>query len=103
MVDARFAKPLDTKLIEQLARHHEVFLTIEDGAAGGFGAAVMHHLAWAGLLDRATRFRPLTFPDRFVEHAAPAAQTIDALLGVKDIVGAAMQALGRHEAGAARA
>ncbi len=40
-------------LIDQLARHHEVLITIEEGAAGGFGAAVVHHLAWiAGLLDR---------------------------------------------------
>ncbi len=51
VVDARFAKPLDAALLEQLARHHEVLVTVEEGAAGGFGAAVMHHLAWKGLLD----------------------------------------------------
>jgi 1-deoxy-D-xylulose-5-phosphate synthase len=103
VVDARFAKPFDVKLVEQLARHHEVFLTLEDGAAGGFGAAVMHHLAWAGLLDGGTKFRPLAFPDRFIDHNAPGAQTVEAQLAMKDIVAAAMQALGRQEAGAARA
>ncbi len=46
VADARFAKPLDTALIEQLARHHEVLITIEEMSSGGFGAAVMHHLAW---------------------------------------------------------
>ena len=52
VVDARFAKPLDTALVEQLARHHEVLITIEEGSVGGFGAAVLQHLAWKGLLDR---------------------------------------------------
>ena len=60
VADARFAKPLDTGLIEQLARHHEVLITIEEGAAGGFGAAVMQHLAWKGLLDRGLKIRPMT-------------------------------------------
>ena len=52
VVDARFAKPLDAALVEQLARHHEVLITIEEGSIGGFSSAVMHHLAWKGLLDR---------------------------------------------------
>ena len=51
VADARFAKPIDTALVEQLARHHEVLITIEEGSIGGFGAPVMHHLAWKGLLD----------------------------------------------------
>ena len=103
VVDARFAKPLDAALIEQLARHHAVLLTIEDGAAGGFGAAVMHHLAWAGLLDGAVRFRPMTFPDRFIDHNSNAGQTADAGLAVRDIVQAAVQALGVASSGAVRA
>ncbi|HET8995357.1 MAG TPA: 1-deoxy-D-xylulose-5-phosphate synthase, partial [Acetobacteraceae bacterium] len=50
VADARFAKPLDTALIEQLARHHEVLITIEEGSIGGFSSAVLHHLATNGLL-----------------------------------------------------
>ena len=59
VVDARFAKPLDAALIEQLARHHEVLVTVEEGASGGFGASVMHHLAWRGLLDGGLKLRPM--------------------------------------------
>ena len=68
VVDARFAKPLDTALIEQIARHHEVVITIEEGSIGGFGAAVMHHLAWKGLLDGGLKVRPMILPDRFIDH-----------------------------------
>src|SRR5487761_2524668 len=94
VVDARFAKPLDTALIERIARHHEVVITIEEGAAGGFGAAVMHHLAWKGLLDGGLKLRPMTLPDRFIDHDSQAKQLAAAGLGVKDIVAAALAALG---------
>ena len=94
VVDARFAKPLDTALIEQIARHHEVVITIEEGAAGGFGAAVMHHLAWKGLLDGGLKLRPMTLPDRFIDHESQGKQLAAAGLGVKDIVAAALAALG---------
>src|SRR5579864_8721607 len=65
VVDARFAKPLDAALVEQLARHHEVLITIEEGSIGGFGSAVLHHLAWKGLLDRGRRARPGGLPGEF--------------------------------------
>ena len=94
VADARFMKPLDTALIDQLARNHEVFITIEDGAAGGFSAAVAHHLAWTGAFDHGLKFRPMTLPDRLIEHNSPAAQWIDAGLTTKDIVAHALQALG---------
>jgi 1-deoxy-D-xylulose-5-phosphate synthase len=48
VVDARFAKPLDTALVERLAREHAVLITIEEGAVGGFGSLMMQHLAWRG-------------------------------------------------------
>ncbi len=91
VADARFAKPLDTALLEQLARHHEVLVTIEEGSSGGFGALVMQHLAWAGLLDSSSKwgglkFRPMVLPDRFLEHDSPARQMIEAGLMAKDIV-----------------
>ena len=97
VVDARFAKPLDAALIEQLARHHEVLVTVEEGASGGFGASVMHHLAWRGLLDGGLKLRPMTLPDRLVEHNTHPAQLADARLTHKDIVDTVMNALGKHQ------
>jgi 1-deoxy-D-xylulose-5-phosphate synthase len=94
VADARFMKPLDTALITQLARHHEVLITIEEGAAGGFGAAVAHCLAWAGAFDHGLKFRPMTLPDRLVDHNTPAAQLVDAGLTTRDIVRHALAALG---------
>jgi 1-deoxy-D-xylulose-5-phosphate synthase len=94
VADARFLKPLDTDLIDRLIRHHEVLITIEDGAAGGFGAAVAHHLAWSGAFDAGLKFRPVTLPDRLVDHNSPAAQLIDAGLTTNDIVRHAIAALG---------
>ena len=94
VADARFMKPLDEALIRQLAAHHEVLVTIEDGVAGGFGSAVGHFLAWVGAFDRGLKFRPITLPDRLVDHNSPAAQLIDAGLTAKDIVNHALTALG---------
>ncbi len=94
VADARFMKPLDTDLVNQLARHHEVLITIEDGVAGGFSAAVGHHLAWSGAFDTGLKFRPMTLPDRLIDHNTPAAQLIDAGLTTADIVAHAIAALG---------
>ncbi len=94
IADARFMKPLDTALIDQLARHHEVLITIEEGAAGGFGAAVAHHLAWRGAFDKGLKFRPMTLPDRLIDHNTPAAQMIEAGLTASHIVTNAIAALG---------
>jgi 1-deoxy-D-xylulose-5-phosphate synthase len=94
VADARFAKPLDTELIEQLARHHEVLVTVEEGSVGGFGSAVLQHLAWRGLLDGGTKVRPMTLPDRFIDHDTQARQLMAAGLDAPQIVAAALQALG---------
>jgi 1-deoxy-D-xylulose-5-phosphate synthase len=94
VADARFAKPLDTALIEQLARHHEVLITIEEGAVGGFGSAVLQHLAWKGLLDGGLKVRPMALPDRFIDHNAQPKQIAEAGLSAKDIVIAALNAFG---------
>jgi 1-deoxy-D-xylulose-5-phosphate synthase len=94
VADARFAKPLDTALIEQLARHHEVMVTIEEGSVGGFGSAVMQHLAWKGLLDAGLKFRPMVLPDRFIDHDSQPKQLIEAGLTARDIVAAVLGALG---------
>ena len=97
VADARFAKPLDTGLIRQLARHHAVLITVEEGSMGGFGAQVAHFLAHDGLLDGALRFRPMTLPDRFLDHDAPRAQYDAAGLNARHIVAQALAALGMPE------
>ena len=98
MADARFAKPLDTALIEQLARDHEVLITIEEGAMGGFrldGAAAS---GLAGLLDGGLKVRPMVLPDRFIDHDSQPKQLVEAGLTAKDIVAAVLSALGIGEA-----
>jgi 1-deoxy-D-xylulose-5-phosphate synthase len=71
VADARFAKPLDTTLIRQLAERHDLLITVEEGASGGFGACVLQHLAETGQLDGSFAIRSVCLPDRFEQHAAP--------------------------------
>jgi 1-deoxy-D-xylulose-5-phosphate synthase len=85
VADARFAKPLDTHLIEQLARHHELLVTVEDGSIGGFSSHVLHYLASRDFLT-GTRVRPMVLPDRFIAHGTPAEQYADAGLDSNRIV-----------------
>jgi len=98
VADARFAKPLDTGLIDQLSRSHEILVTIEEGAAGGFGAQVLQHLSNQGSLDRGFKLRCLTLPDRFVEQGKPEAMYHEAGLDAQGIVATVFKALGRSEA-----
>jgi 1-deoxy-D-xylulose-5-phosphate synthase len=98
VADARFAKPFDAAMVEQLAQHHAVLVVIEEGSIGGFGAAILQHLAARGLLDGGVRVRSMTLPDRFIDHSTPAAQIIEAGLGAKDIVATVMKALGKDQA-----
>ena len=95
VADARFAKPLDSGLIRALARGHEVLITVEEGAIGGFGSHVLHFLAHEGLLDGRLRVRPLTMPDLFVEQAKPETMNATAGLDRKGIVAAVFDILGR--------
>jgi len=90
VADARFAKPLDTDLIERLAKEHEVLLTIEEGSSGGFGASVITHLAKVGKLQSGAKVFPMTLPDRFIAHGSPVQQYTDAGLMSVNIVNAAM-------------
>ena len=94
VADARFAKPLDTALVERLAREHEVLITIEEGSVCGFGALVMQHLAWKGAFDAGLKFRPMTLPDSFIDHDTPKAQYEAAGLSARAIVETAVAALG---------
>jgi len=94
VADARFAKPIDTALLEQLARHHAVLITIEEGAIGGFSAQVMQHLAWKGLLESGLKIRPMVLPDLFIDHDSQSKQLAQAGLATKDIVAIALAAVG---------
>ncbi|MCL1512304.1 1-deoxy-D-xylulose-5-phosphate synthase [Parasaccharibacter sp. TMW 2.1884] len=91
VADARFAKPVDGALIESLARQHKVFITIEDGAPGGFSTQVVQHLAETGLLDQ-VRFRPMALPDTWIDHNTPAAQYEEAGLTARHIADLARKA-----------
>jgi 1-deoxy-D-xylulose-5-phosphate synthase len=96
VADARFAKPLDVELIHQLAKNHEVLITVEEGSIGGFGSFVLHLLAHSGLLDRGLKVRPLVLPDVFIDHDKPEKMYELAGLNASGIVAAVLGALGRE-------
>jgi 1-deoxy-D-xylulose-5-phosphate synthase len=103
VADARFAKPLDTDLVERLAREHEVLITIEEGAIGGFAAQVLQYLATTGLIEKGIKIRPMMLPDRFIEQDKPELQYDEAALNARHIVATALAALDRAEREPARA
>ena len=74
VADARFAKPLDTELLDQLARTHDSLLIVEENSPGGFSAHVLQYLANAGHLDQGLRVRALSIPDEFIDHDSQAGQ-----------------------------
>ena len=94
VADARFAKPLDEALILDLAENHEVLITVEEGAVGGFGSHVAQLLADRGVFDRGLKFRPMTLPDAFIDHASPAEMYAQAGLDAAAIEARALDALG---------
>ncbi|WP_417844054.1 1-deoxy-D-xylulose-5-phosphate synthase [Thalassospira sp.] len=97
VADARFAKPLDGELIAQLARNHEVLITIEEGSIGGFGAMVLQHMAGEGLLDHGLKVRTMALPDRLLDHDKPEKQYAEAGLDANAIVRTALDVLGLSE------
>jgi 1-deoxy-D-xylulose-5-phosphate synthase len=100
VADARFAKPLDTDLVARLARHHEVLVTVEEGAIGGFGSQVLQFLATDGLLDRGLKVRPMVLPDRFIDQDKPELMYDAAGLNAPQIVATVLATLGREQAAA---
>lgn len=94
VADARFAKPLDMQLIRQLAEEHEVLITVEEGAIGGFGSHVLTMMAKDGLLERGLKVRPMMLPDIFQYQDTQVKQYDEAQLNAKHIVATALQALG---------
>jgi 1-deoxy-D-xylulose-5-phosphate synthase len=95
VADARFAKPLDHDLVRQLARHHEVLVTIEEGSRGGFGAFVLHFLSDEGLTDTGLKVRTMTLPDIFQDQDGPMKMYDVARLNAPHIVETVVKALGR--------
>ena len=95
IADARFMKPLDVDLVLKLAREHEILLTIEEGAIGGFGSHVMQTLAEHGMLDGGLRMRAMVLPDVFLDHDSPNAMYGRAGLDAKGIVAKVFETLGK--------
>ena len=93
VADARFAKPLDEDLVRELAGEHEVLITIEEGATGGFGTQVLHFLAAKGILDRGLKIRPMVLPDLFLDQDKPQRQYDAAGLLSRHILTTALDAL----------
>jgi 1-deoxy-D-xylulose-5-phosphate synthase len=99
VADARFAKPLDTNLVLRLAREHELLVTVEEGAIGGFGAHVMQFLSEVGALDRTNfKVRSMILPDVFIDHDSPPAMYAKAGLDANGIVAKVFDVFGAKHA-----
>jgi len=98
VADARFAKPLDVELLTRLVRDHEVLVTVEEGAIGGFGAYVLQSLAEHGLIERGLRVRCMVLPDQFIDQDSPNPMYAQAGLDAKGIVAKVFEALGKDAA-----
>ena len=96
VADARFAKPLDVGMIRDLAQNHEVLVTIEEGAVGGFGSHVLTYMVNDGLLENGLKVRAMMMPDEFFDQDKPEKQIEMAKLSAKDIFETVMTALGRE-------
>ena len=96
VADARFAKPLDEELITKLAKSHDVLITIEEGAIGGFGSHVMHFMSEAGLMDGSIKVRSMIMPDYFMDQDKPEAMVAQAGLDNTGIVRKVFETLGKE-------
>ena len=93
LVDARFAKPLDEKLIMEIATNHEVLITIEEGSIGGFGSHVMQLLSDRGVFDSGLKFRSMILPDIFIDQDTPEKMYEVAGLSCKSIINKVQETL----------
>ncbi|WP_138379169.1 1-deoxy-D-xylulose-5-phosphate synthase [Luteithermobacter gelatinilyticus] len=103
VADARFAKPLDYEMIRDLALNHEVLVTIEEGAIGGFGSHVLDFLSNEGLLEGGLKVRTMKLPDVFQDQDTPMKMYEEARLMAPDIVATVLQALRRNDLAAEQA
>jgi 1-deoxy-D-xylulose-5-phosphate synthase len=99
VADLRFAKPLDTDMIEKLMRSHEVVVTVEEGAIGGLGAHVLTFASDEGLTDNGLKVRTMRLPDVFQDQDSPERQYDEAGLNAPDIVATVLRALRHNSAG----
>ncbi|MEE2793757.1 MAG: 1-deoxy-D-xylulose-5-phosphate synthase [Pseudomonadota bacterium] len=99
VADMRFAKPLDTALIEKLMRSHEVVVTVEEGAIGGLGAHVLTFASDEGLTDAGLKVRTMRLPDIFQDQDDPDKQYDEAGLNAPHIVDTVLNALRHNSAG----
>ena len=95
IVDARFAKPLDEKLIFDIASNHEALITIEEGVIGGFGSHVAQFLFEKGIFDTGLKYRSMTFPDFFIDQATPEEMYDTACLSSTHIKAKVIELLGK--------
>ena len=102
VADLRFAKPLDEALIRKLLTSHEVAVTVEEGAIGGFGAHVLTLASDEGLIDAGLKLRTLRLPDRFQDHDKPERQYAEAGLDADGITAAILSALRHNDVSALR-
>ena len=94
IADARFAKPLDREMILKLASSHDVLITIEEGAVGGFGSHVLQLLSDEGVFDLGLRFRSMVFPDTFLDQDSPTKMYETAAMNAPEIEAKVFEALG---------
>ncbi|MGI9394171.1 MAG: 1-deoxy-D-xylulose-5-phosphate synthase [Boseongicola sp.] len=94
IADARFAKPLDREMILDLAHNHEVLITIEEGAIGGFGSHVSQLLADEGVFDAGLKYRSMVLPDIFIDQASPKQMYDIAAMNAEHIEAKVMEVLG---------
>jgi len=99
VADMRFAKPLDTALIRRLLATHDVAVTLEEAAVGGFGAHVLTLASDEGLIDAGLKLRTMRLPDRFQDHDKPEKQYDEAGLNAPQIVDCVLRALRRNSVG----
>jgi 1-deoxy-D-xylulose-5-phosphate synthase len=97
VADMRFAKPLDEELIRKLLTTHEVAVTVEEAAIGGFGAHVLTLASDEGLIDAGLKLRTMRLPDLFQDQEAPQKQYDEAGLNAPHIVETILKALRRND------
>ncbi|MEO8618086.1 MAG: 1-deoxy-D-xylulose-5-phosphate synthase [Sphingomicrobium sp.] len=99
VADMRFAKPLDEALIRKLLTSHEVAVTIEEAAIGGFGAHVLTLASDEGMTDNGLKIRTMRLPDVFQDQDKPEKQYEEAGLTAPHIVETVLKALRRNDTG----
>uniref|UniRef100_A0A7C8ZQ41 1-deoxy-D-xylulose-5-phosphate synthase n=1 Tax=Opuntia streptacantha TaxID=393608 RepID=A0A7C8ZQ41_OPUST len=97
VADARFCKPLDGNLIKQLAKEHEILITVEEGSIGGFASHVTQFLCLNGILDGSLKFRTMVLPDRYIDHGAQQDQLEEAGLSSRHIAATVLSMLGMQK------